>query len=52
MPLNNTNDRQKATKHHRIQQAEPLITYKTKLKLDREVGGECFLETFEFKMVD
>ena len=26
-------------------------TDKTKLKLDREVGGECFLETFEFKMV-
>ena len=27
------------------------VTDKTKLKLDREVGGECFLETFEFKMV-
>ena len=28
------------------------ITDKTKLKLDREVGGECFLEAFEFKVVD
>ena len=28
------------------------VTDKTKLKLDREVGGECFIETFEFKIVD
>ena len=27
-------------------------TDKTKLKLDKEVGGECFLEAFEFKVVD